>query len=90
MNYFPWEAGGGSNNLLYTKHDCISSQNHIMYFFPDLLPVLGRLWWDETIPTVVTRATQSGIVINTSCCDAFGCRCTISRINPRTCACAKL
>ncbi|KAI3909504.1 hypothetical protein MKW92_053885 [Papaver armeniacum] len=45
MNYIPWETGGGSKNILYTKHD----------YLP---PFLGRLWWDETISTKVSRAIR--------------------------------
>ncbi|KAI3870065.1 hypothetical protein MKX03_017935 [Papaver bracteatum] len=59
MIYFPWEAGGGSNNILYTKHDCISSQISM----PDLPPILGRLWWDEIISTKVSRAIRLASII---------------------------
>ncbi|KAI3891124.1 hypothetical protein MKW98_007429 [Papaver atlanticum] len=55
MYSFPWEVGGGSITLML-EHDDISSLNHI----PDRFLVLGRLWWDETIPMAVIGLHYQG------------------------------
>ncbi|RZC92076.1 hypothetical protein C5167_027961 [Papaver somniferum] len=55
MMVYPWEFGGGIITLML-EHDDISSLNHV----PDRLLILGRLWWDETIPTAVTGPYNQG------------------------------
>ncbi|KAI3833477.1 hypothetical protein MKW92_042801 [Papaver armeniacum] len=60
MMVYPWEVGGGRITLVL-EHDDISSLNNV----PDRLLVLGRLWWDETIPTAVTDSFNQS---NTTTC----------------------